>query len=75
MDSLQYIKRTLAGTEVVIGRDLIGEITPYFAHTLAEGAVCIIYDRNLTELAEDIIHEFKTSGYREIGRASCRERV
>ena len=64
MDSLQYIKRTLAGTEVVIGRDLIGEITPYFAHTLAEGAVCIIYDRNLTELAEDIIHEFKTSGYR-----------
>ena len=74
MDSLQYIKRTLAKTDVIMGRNLGREVTPYFSHTLAEGAVCILYDRNVTALAEDITAEFKRAGYRVFMRAVSSKR-
>lgn len=74
MDSLQYIKRTLAKTDVIIGRELVREVTPYFSHTIAEGAVCILYDRNVTALAEDITAEFKRAGYRVFMRAVSSKR-
>ena len=64
MDNLRYNKRTLAKTDVISGCDLVEQITRYFAHTLAEGAICVIYDRNVTELAERVTQEFKLSGYR-----------
>ena len=57
-------KRTLGGAEVFIGNDLIGQIVSCFNHRFAEGALCLIYDRNVTAVADDIIRELKTSGYR-----------
>lgn len=64
MEDLYITKRKLGGTEVLMGQQLVERITSYFTHTLAEGAVCIIYDRNVTELADDIMREFKSGGYR-----------
>lgn len=74
MEYSQYVKRTLAKTEVILGRDLQKEVTPYFSHTLAEGAVCVLYDRNVTGLAEDITSEFKRAGYRVFMRAVSSKR-
>lgn len=64
MDSMHFDKRTLLGTDVIVGSDLQSSVTAYFAHTLAEGAICVIYDRNVTSLAEELIREFKACGYR-----------
>jgi len=54
--------RTVGQTEVIVGDDL--QIVPILNHRFAEGAVCLIYDRNLTEIAERIIKDLKSGGYR-----------
>lgn len=64
MDSLRTTRRSLGETEVVIGPDLIKCIVSGLNHRFTEGAICFIYDRNVTELAEDIISELKSGGYR-----------
>lgn len=64
MDGTRFRRRTLGRTEVISGNDIVEEIPSYLTHTLAEGAICIIYDRNVTETADSIIKELKNSGYR-----------
>ncbi|MCM1306793.1 MAG: hypothetical protein NC037_04515 [Bacteroides sp.] len=74
MDDLRYNRRTLAKTDVISGYDLVGIIVGYFAHTLAEGAICVMYDRNVTALGEDITREFKSGGYRVFVQAVSSKR-
>lgn len=64
MENMRLTKRILGGTEIFIGQDIADEIISCFNHRFAEGAVCLIYDRNVTELADDIIHALKSGGYR-----------
>ena len=64
MENGQYRLRTLAQTEVIVGSNLIPQIVPSFNHRFQEGALCVIYDRGVTALAEDIIRELKGAGYR-----------
>lgn len=64
--------RTVGQTEVIIGDDL--QIVPIFNHRFAEGAVCLIYDRNLTALAEKIIKDLKGGGYRVFVQAVSSKR-
>lgn len=74
MENLQSRKRTLADTEVITGQDLIGQIVPHFNHRFAEGVLCVVYDRNVTELADKIICELKSAGYRLFVQAVSSER-
>ncbi|MDE5602105.1 MAG: iron-containing alcohol dehydrogenase [Clostridia bacterium] len=64
MDSMRAKKRTLKDAEIYIGDGLIGQIVSCFNHRFSEGALCLIYDRNVSGVADDIIKELKSSGYR-----------
>ncbi|MDE6060051.1 MAG: iron-containing alcohol dehydrogenase, partial [Clostridia bacterium] len=64
MDNLRVTKRILGDAEVYIGHGLVSQIVSCFNHRFSEGALCLIYDRNVTAIADDIIRELKSSGYR-----------
>jgi len=64
MENLRTAKRILGKTEVIIGQELMQNIVPALNHRFSEGALCLIYDRNVTALADDIIRDLKKSGYR-----------
>ncbi len=64
MDSFNFEKRTVGKTAVIMGGGLIDELVGYFCHTFQEGALCLVYDRNVTEIAENIAAQLKRAGYR-----------
>ncbi len=64
MEDMDFETRVLGGTEVIMGSELIGHIVRKLNHSFPEGAVCLLYDRNVSGLADAITSDLKRAGYR-----------
>ena len=61
--------RTVCDTQIIIGKDLGNMLADKLKEVSKEGAICIVYDKNLKEIATACAESLRTLGRRIFLRA------
>ncbi len=63
-------KRSLPGVDVYIGKDVVSQILPRLRLVFEEGALCVVFEEEYRGVANALMQELKSGGYRVFAMSS-----